>query len=156
MRRIPGGERVETQDPRGLGAEPRIQKAALVSELPFRATLHAFKRCSYFLVWAASDLPLCTPTHAGRSSPPRLAVTSRQAGQCSGLTQPAESPPSSRWKCRTAAASAIFRARLPLAVRILLSKIPHSLGIILGFAGRKVLGKRRELKINCRVRGEQL
>lgn len=36
------GEPVETQDPRGLGAEPRLQKEALVSELPFGATLRAF------------------------------------------------------------------------------------------------------------------
>lgn len=33
------GEPVETQDPRGLGVEPRLQKEALVSELPFGATL---------------------------------------------------------------------------------------------------------------------
>ena len=68
----------------------------------------------------ALQLPPCvvcqcpppTHTYTRRTLPPWLALTSRQAEQCSGLTQLKECPPG------VTAAGAIFRAQLTLVSRL--------------------------------------
>lgn len=79
--------------------------------------------------------------------------TCREAGRCSGLIQSEESRP--------AAGNAGATQPAPFSephtcVQILFPKTPNSPGITLGFAGGRVLGEMRELKINHRVRGGQL